>query len=374
MPCPQSSIAPRRRRWALGLVGAVLTATIALVADPVAADPIEDQRQRVTELTDELERLAEASDILAEEFVTAIDEQRRLESEVVVAEQQVAERQGEVDALRSELGAVAVQTFMGAGTNGLGPMLDDSQAYTEQLQRDQLARVALSSGDATTDQLDVAVEDLKAQRSALEDKQAAAVAAAADVEAAKRENDAKKAEYENARTGAESELGRLIQEEEERRARESYERMVREAEEAAARAAAEAAAQQAEADAAAAAEAQQQADAAASADAQAADAQAIQAAPQTPDEPDDEAPAPEAADDQSSGGGGGGGGGDEADEPAPAPAPAQDDDDDGDDDGGSQSSGGGGSSSAVAVAEAAVRASRTSRRLPHGPARPSTRR
>ena len=216
MTCPQSSIAPRRRRWALGLVGVVFTATIALVADPVAADPIEDQRQRVTELTDELERLAEASDILAEEFVTAIDEQRRLESEVVVAEQQVAERQGEVDALRSELGAVAVQTFMGAGTNGLGPMLDDSQAYTEQLQRDQLARVALSSGDATTDQLDVAVEDLKAQRSTLEDKRAAAVAAAADVEAAKRENDAKKAEYENARTGAESELGRLIQEEEER--------------------------------------------------------------------------------------------------------------------------------------------------------------
>ena len=87
--------------------------------------------------------------------MTAIDEQRRLESEVVVAEQQVAERQGEVDALRCRAGAGGRADVHGRRHDGLGPMLDDSQAYTEQLQRDQLARVALSSGDATTDQLDV---------------------------------------------------------------------------------------------------------------------------------------------------------------------------------------------------------------------------
>src|SRR5829696_1928043 len=253
---------PAHRRWAFGLAVAVTTATVALVAEPAAADPIEDQRQHVAELTDQLERLEEASDILAEEFVTAVDAQHRLDAEVAAAREHVADGEAKVAALRTELGAVAVQSFMGAGTDGLGPVFNGSRAYTEQLQRDQLSRVALSTGDATRDELDQAVEDLKGERANLEQKQADAVEAAADAEAAKQANDAKKAEYEQARTDAESELGRLIQEEEERRARESYERMLREAAEAAARAAAEEAARQAEAQAAAADQAEAEAQAA----------------------------------------------------------------------------------------------------------------
>ena len=181
--------------------------------------------QRVQELTDELEQLEETSDILAEDYVVAIDEQRRLEREVAAAEQLVAEREAQVGQLRGHLAEVAVQSFMGAGTDGLGPMFNDSASYTEQLQRDQLARVALSAGDATTDELDQAVTDLQEQRAVLDDKRAEAadgrrgraVGEAGDGGAevrvpARRDRD------------AEGELGRLIQEEEERRARESYER------------------------------------------------------------------------------------------------------------------------------------------------------
>ena len=140
-------------------------------SSPTRSPPIRSRTNagRVQELTDELEQLEETSDILAEDYVTAIDEQRRLEAEVAAAAQQVAEREAEVDALRGELAEVAVQAFMGAGTNGLGPMFNDSSAYTEELQRDQLARVALSAGDATTDELDQAVADLHDQRAVLED-------------------------------------------------------------------------------------------------------------------------------------------------------------------------------------------------------------
>jgi len=228
-----------RRRWALLVAASLAAGASFLGADPVAADPVEDQRQRVQELTNELEQLEETSDILAEDYVTALDEQRRLDAEVAAAAQQVAEREAEVQALRGDLAQVAVQAFMGAGTNGLGPMFNDSSAYTEELQRDQLARVALSAGDATTDELDQAVSELHDQRSILEDRQAEAAAAAVEVEQAQQATEAKKAEYQQARGDAEAELGRLIQEEEERRARESYERMQREAEEAAARAAEE---------------------------------------------------------------------------------------------------------------------------------------
>ena len=136
---------------------------------------------------------------------------------------------------------------MGAGTNGLGPMFTDSSTFTDDLQRDQLSRVALSAGTATTDELDQAVSDLNDERAILEDTRDQAAAKAEQVEQAKQATEEKKAEYIEARAEAEAELGRLVQEEEERRARESYERIQAAARQAAAdQAAAAAAAAQAQ--------------------------------------------------------------------------------------------------------------------------------
>ncbi len=239
----------RRRHRAARITVVVLTMAVlpALQPTPTSAGPIDDQRARVEQLTDELERLEETSDILAEDYVTAIDEKNRLDAEVTAAEQKVAEKEAEVEALRGELSQVAVQAYMGAGTNGLGPMFTGSDDFTDELQRDQLSRVALSAGTATTDELEQAVADLEDERAALDATRNEAAEKAEQVEQAKQATDEKKAEYVEARAEAEAELGRLIQEEEERRARESYLRMQREAEEAAARQAA--AAQQAQAQA-----------------------------------------------------------------------------------------------------------------------------
>jgi cell wall-associated NlpC family hydrolase len=238
----------RSHRAARITVVALAVAVVpALPSTLVSASPIDDQRARVEQLTDELERLEEKSDILAEDYVTAVDEKNRLDAEVAVAEQKVAEKEAEVEALRGELSQVAVQAYMGAGTNGFGPMFTDSGTFTDDLQRDQLARVALSAGTATTDELEQAVADLNDERAALDATRNAAAEKAEQVEQAKQATDEKKAEYVETRAAAEAELGRLIQEEEERRARESYERMQREAEEAAARQAA--AAQEAQAQA-----------------------------------------------------------------------------------------------------------------------------
>jgi peptidoglycan DL-endopeptidase CwlO len=224
------------RSMVVALAAAVLPAAIPFAA---AADPIDDQRAEVERITDQLEDLEEQSDILAEQYVQAIDEKERLDAEVAEAEKRVAAKQAEVAALRGELGEMAVRSFIGAGSNGLGPMFTASSELTDDLQRDHLSRVALSEGTATTDELDEAVADLAAEQAALEDKRDAAAELAEEVAAAKEATDEKHAEYEGARADAEAELGQLIQEEEERRARESYERMQREAEEEAARQAAE---------------------------------------------------------------------------------------------------------------------------------------
>jgi cell wall-associated NlpC family hydrolase len=237
----------RHRLVRVTVVAIAVAVLPALHPTSVAAGPIDDQRQRVQAITDELERLEERSDILAEDYVTAVDEKNRLDSEVVAAEQKVAEKEAEVEALRGELSQVAVRSYMGAGTNSLGPIFTDSSEFTDSLQRDQLSRVALSAGTATTDELDQAVADLNDERARLDETRNEAAEKAQQVEQAKQATEEKKAEYQQARGEAEAELGRLIQEEEERRARESYERMQREAEEAAARQAA--AAQQAQAQA-----------------------------------------------------------------------------------------------------------------------------
>ena len=267
-----------RRRLVLTAAAASLGigATL-LVADPVRADPIEDQRARVQELTDELERLEQAADTLAEDHVDAIAEQERLQVEVAAAAQQVADREAEVGALRGELSQVAVRAFMGASTDGLGPMLADSSAFTDELQRDQLSRIALSAGDATDRRARPGRRGPPGPAGRVEEAEDQAEAAADEVAATQEATEAQQAEYQQARTDAEGELGRLVQEEEERRARETYERMQREAEAAAAEAA--------EAQRAADASAQQQAQAAA------------------PDDDDNAA----AASSSNSGGGGGGG-------------------------------------------------------------------
>ena len=260
------------------------------------ASPIDDQRQKVTQIADELERLVEKSDILAEDYVVALDTKNKLDGEVKKAEKRVAAKEAEVAALREELAAVAVRAFTGAGANGLGPMFDDSSALTDELQRDQLSRVALEVGTATTDELDEVVADLGDEREALQDKRAEAAEVAEQVDAAKQATEEKTAEYEQLRQQAEAELGEMLREEEERRAREAYERMLREAEEAQRRAAEEARRQQQEQ------EQQQQ------------QQEQQQETPEAPEAPEAPAAPDQRPDD----------GGDEPDEPRSAPSPEPD--------------------------------------------------
>ncbi len=86
------------------------------------------------------------------------------------------------------------------------------------LQREELARVALSAGDVTTDELDAFVADLEADRSELENKNEQAQNLAVSLISAQEETEQLKTDYQAARVRAEEELGQAILEEEQRRA------------------------------------------------------------------------------------------------------------------------------------------------------------
>jgi cell wall-associated NlpC family hydrolase len=236
-------------------VSSFVAAGVAVLVVPLAgagvasADPVDDQRAKVEHYADMLESLEEQTAKLAEAYDIALDELHDLEDDVASAEEAVAEKQAEVAELQAQLGDVAVQAYVESGASGMG-IFSEPAEFSEELQRDELTRVALNSGTASSDDLEQAVTELSEQQEALEEQRAAAADKTEEVSAAQHAAEEQTAELQDAQAEAEAELGQLIREEQERRARESFERMQAEAAAAQARA---------EAQARAAVEAQQQA-------------------------------------------------------------------------------------------------------------------
>jgi cell wall-associated NlpC family hydrolase len=125
---------------------------------------------------------------------------------------------------------MALRSFVGGGAAPLGPLFEDSDNLNDALQREELAKVALSTGDVTTDELDALVADIEDERRALDDKREQAEQLAASLTDAQAQTESLTTQYTEARADAEAELGRLVQEEEARRAAESLRRIQADAE------------------------------------------------------------------------------------------------------------------------------------------------
>lgn len=229
---------------------AAALAFVAPLAMPTVVDAqsVDQQRKRVQEIVDELERLAEQTNKIAEDYVEAIDTKGQLDVEIVDAEARLAEKEVELGKLREDLGEMARRSFVGGGSVPLGPLFEDSTNLNDAVKREELARVALDTGDVTTDELDEFVREINTERDDLDNKRQQAEDLAATLEAAKGDTEAKTSEYNTARADAEAKLGQLIEEEELRRAAESARKLAEEAAAAEAAAAAQAAAAQQQAD------------------------------------------------------------------------------------------------------------------------------
>src|SRR5690606_14917266 len=128
----------RRTIAALAMVATLLAVPV-LPADVARATGVDEARRRVEEIVDELQRLAERSGQLTEEYAVAVDDKSRLDGEVAEAEERVAEMEAQLDKLRGDLSAVAVRAYTGSGTDVLGPLFTDATVYNETLQRDQFS-------------------------------------------------------------------------------------------------------------------------------------------------------------------------------------------------------------------------------------------
>lgn len=206
---------------------AVATALLVPAFTPTVsyASSVDAQRRRVEDIVDELERLEEAARRIGEEYVLAVDTKSALDREIVEAEIRVAVQEAEIGDLRGDLGEMAIRSFVGAGSTPLGPLFEDTSDLNAIMQRDELARVALSAGTVTTDELNAIVADLEEERVDLGRKRAQAQQLAQDLAGAQARTDDLTAEYTTARADAEAKLGQVIQEEEARRASEAAARV-----------------------------------------------------------------------------------------------------------------------------------------------------
>jgi cell wall-associated NlpC family hydrolase len=193
----------------------------AMTPTTASAQSVDQQRQRVEEIVDMLEGLEERANQLGEDYVEAIDTKNQLDGEIGEAEERVAEKEAEIGELRSNLGEMAQRSFVGGGSAPLGPLFEDAANLNDALKREELARVALNAGNASTDELHALVTELDDEKQELSSKREQAEQLAASLTTAQAETESLTTEYTKARADAEAKLGQLIAEEEERRARES---------------------------------------------------------------------------------------------------------------------------------------------------------
>ena len=130
----------------------------------VEAQSVDQQRQKVEDIVDELERLEERARMLGEDYVEAIDTKGLLDVEIADAEARIAEQEIVLNQLRASLSDMALRSFVGGGSKPLGPLFEDSENVNDAVRREELARVALSVGDVTTDELNSLVSDINKEK------------------------------------------------------------------------------------------------------------------------------------------------------------------------------------------------------------------
>ena len=206
---------------------AIMVALVVPAMSPqvASASPVDQKRTEVEDIVDELERLEQQALQIGEDYVEAVDAKTLLDQEIIDLEAEIAGKEAELGKLRADLGDMAVRSFVGSGTTPLGPLFEDAADINDVLQRDELARVALSAGDVTTDELDAFVDDLEEDRETLDEKVGEAEKLAESLVEAQSDTERLTGEYQQARVDAEAELGELIAQEEARRAAESAARL-----------------------------------------------------------------------------------------------------------------------------------------------------
>ncbi|NQV96319.1 MAG: C40 family peptidase [Acidimicrobiaceae bacterium] len=135
----------------------------------------DDKQREVDAIIDELDRLAVAMDILAEDYAIAMYDSRELDKEIAATEVRIKAKQIELAAMQAQLKNVALQTFVGNSiSNSLASILSSTGSLSDSVRRSYLTSVALNTGVGSLDSLQGVIEDIARERKQLESQRARA--------------------------------------------------------------------------------------------------------------------------------------------------------------------------------------------------------
>jgi cell wall-associated NlpC family hydrolase len=152
-------------------VAAVLAVTGTVVPRAMADDGVDQAKARVRQIAAQLNAMSDRLAALDEEHGATLDRIDKLSADIADQEAQIQAQESVLGQLQSQLAAIAVDKFTNGGTAGLTPLFSTAAAFTDELQRGQLARVALDQGAGTTDDLNQLLTDLAKAQQALKSKQ-----------------------------------------------------------------------------------------------------------------------------------------------------------------------------------------------------------
>ena len=102
------------------------------------AQSVDEQKQKVEDIVDQLERLEERALQIGQDYNDAIDTGSQLDVEIADAETRIAEKEADLAELRANLSDMALRSFVGGGAAPLGPLFEDRQESARQLDDDGL--------------------------------------------------------------------------------------------------------------------------------------------------------------------------------------------------------------------------------------------
>jgi len=193
----------------------VITGTIVPAA---AADGVDQQQQRVEQIADQLDALENQIGQLDEDHAAALDRIDALDIEISDAQAHIDDQNVVLAQLQGQLTSIAVDRFTAGGSAGLTPLFSTASQFSEDLQRQELSRVALNQGTGTSDELVDLLSSLDDAQQALEAKKAEQASLVQTLEQKQQEGEALSEEYQQQYAAAKAELGDLVRQEQERRA------------------------------------------------------------------------------------------------------------------------------------------------------------
>jgi len=190
----------------------------------------EDKQREVEAIIDELDRLAVAMDILAEDYAEALNDGIELDKEIAATEVRIRAKQVELAAMQAQLQNVALKTFVGNSiSNSLASILSSTGSLSDSVRRSYLTSVALNTGVSGLDSLQSVIEDIARERKQLESQRTRAGGIADYARKRLAAAEASAVVYTAREAQALRDLGDLFTGEKQRRAKLALEEAVRQA-------------------------------------------------------------------------------------------------------------------------------------------------